>query len=133
MSVRRRVLGLGLKALNRIAALPGMDQPERRKKLAGFLKNASRVGFKTALAMNRPFVTVDSGVTATIASSISGGIGINKSGPGTLRLTGSNSYLGGTTIKGGVVQVSGDSALGAVPSTSSGARGACLDRLGMKE
>ena len=55
MSLRSRVLGLGLRALNRIAGLPGMDQPERRKKLAGFLKNASRVGFKTALAVNRPF------------------------------------------------------------------------------
>ncbi len=55
MNLRRTVMGFGLRALNRLAALPGMDQPERRRKVAGFLRNASRVGFKTALAVNRPF------------------------------------------------------------------------------
>jgi len=55
MSLRRRVMGLGLRALNRIASLPGMDQPEKRHKMAGWLRGASRAGFKTALAVNRPF------------------------------------------------------------------------------
>jgi len=55
MSLRRRVMGLGLKALNRIAALPGMDQPERRARMAAWLRGASRAGFATALAVNRPF------------------------------------------------------------------------------
>ena len=53
MNLRRTVMGLGLKALNRLAALPGMDQPARRRKLTGFLKRASHAGFKTALAVNR--------------------------------------------------------------------------------
>ena len=55
MSFRRTVMGFGLKALNRLAALPGMDQPARRQKVATFLHEASRAGFKAALAINRPF------------------------------------------------------------------------------
>jgi alkylation response protein AidB-like acyl-CoA dehydrogenase len=55
MSLRRRVMGFGLKALNRLASLPGMDQPEKRKKMSAWLRGASHAGFKTALAVNRPF------------------------------------------------------------------------------
>jgi alkylation response protein AidB-like acyl-CoA dehydrogenase len=55
MNLRRGVMGLGLKALNRLASLPGMDQPARRQKVASFLHGASRAGFSAALAMNRPF------------------------------------------------------------------------------
>ena len=55
MNLRRTIMGLGLKALNSIAALPGMDQPERRRKVAGFLHGASHAGFKAALMVNRPF------------------------------------------------------------------------------
>jgi len=55
MSFRRRVMGLGLKALNRLGALPGMDKPETRKRVAGMLHGASHAGFRAALAINRPF------------------------------------------------------------------------------
>lgn len=55
MSLRRKVMGLGLRALNGIASLPGMDQPEKRHKMAAWLRGASRAGFKGALAVNRPF------------------------------------------------------------------------------
>ena len=70
----------------------------------------------SSIVMNRPFISVDTGATATIASALAGNIGIAKSGGGLLRLTGSNTYTGGTTIKGGVVQVSSDAALGTAPS-----------------
>ena len=55
MNLRRGVMGLGLKALNRLAALPGMDRPGTRQRVAGFLHGASRAGFSAAVAMNRPF------------------------------------------------------------------------------
>jgi alkylation response protein AidB-like acyl-CoA dehydrogenase len=55
MSLRSSVMGLGLKALNRLASLPGMDQPARRRKVAALLGGASRAGFAAALVMNRPF------------------------------------------------------------------------------
>jgi autotransporter-associated beta strand protein len=50
---------------------------------------------------------------ATIASAITGAGGVSKTDLGTLILTGANSYGGGTRVGGGVLQVSGDAALGA--------------------
>ena len=55
MNLRRSVMGLGLKALNRLAGLPGMDKPATRQRVAGLLHSASRAGFSAALAVNRPF------------------------------------------------------------------------------
>ena len=55
MNLRRGVMGLGLRALNRLAALPGMDSPATRQRVAGLLHGASRAGFSAALAINRPF------------------------------------------------------------------------------
>jgi autotransporter-associated beta strand protein len=54
-----------------------------------------------------------SSMTATIASPIGGTSGLSKTDLGTLVLTGANSYTGGTTVAGGVLQVSADNALGA--------------------
>lgn len=51
---------------------------------------------------------------AEIATQITGTGGIAKTGAGTLVLSGENSYHGGTTIMGGVVQVANDGNLGAV-------------------
>lgn len=58
--------------------------------------------------------TVDGiGYTATIDSVIRGTGGLNKGDLGTLILTGSNTYGGGTTITAGTLQVAGDNNLGA--------------------
>lgn len=51
--------------------------------------------------------------TATIASTIAGSGGIDKTDLGTLVLTGANSYTGGTRISGGTLAVGSDGALGA--------------------
>ncbi|MCP4563857.1 MAG: hypothetical protein GY837_25325, partial [Bosea sp.] len=58
---------------------------------------------------------VDNSIVASIASTIVDGSGtaIVKVGGGTLILSGNNSYTGGTTIAGGVLQVSADANLGA--------------------
>lgn len=57
-------------------------------------------------------IRVDGGVTATIGASIGGSTGIDKRDGGTLVLAGNNSYTGGTTFTGGIVQVTDDSNLG---------------------
>lgn len=53
----------------------------------------------------------------TISRPISGSHGITKTGDGEFRLSGDNSYTGGTTLTGGVTRISGDAALGAVPGS----------------
>jgi fibronectin-binding autotransporter adhesin len=63
-----------------------------------------RVGDGTAAA---------TAMSATIASAISGTNGIDKIDLGTLVLTGTNTYAGGTRVSGGVLSVGADSALGA--------------------
>jgi fibronectin-binding autotransporter adhesin len=50
--------------------------------------------------------------TTTINSVIAGSGGINKTDLGTLLLNGENSYAGGTTVSGGVLQVARDASLG---------------------
>ncbi len=57
--------------------------------------------------------TAGATTTATIASVIAGSGGIEKTDFGTLVLTGTNTFTGGTRIVGGVLQVVGDGALGA--------------------
>ncbi|NGM51102.1 autotransporter outer membrane beta-barrel domain-containing protein [Caulobacter sp. 602-2] len=53
------------------------------------------------------------GMTATIASALTGSGRLVKADLGALILDGANSYAGGTTIAGGVLQVSADANLGA--------------------
>ncbi|RDJ25531.1 hypothetical protein DWE98_12510 [Bosea caraganae] len=59
-------------------------------------------------------VNTSAGVTTTIASSLVDGTGssLTKVGAGTLVLTGTNGYTGGTTIAGGTLSVSADANLG---------------------
>ena len=61
------------------------------------------------------FVNVDGGVTATIASVMSGtGIGLDKLGAGTLVLTGANTYTGPTTISAGTLQIGDGGTTGSI-------------------
>lgn len=71
----------------------------------------------STLTMNGSYLTTDAGVIAAINSNIAGTGGLIKSGPGTLTLSATNSYSGGTTIIGGAIIGSTDANLGAVPST----------------
>jgi outer membrane autotransporter protein len=62
-----------------------------------------------------PTITTDAGVTATINATLNGAGGITKEGPGTLILSGENTYLGITTINAGVLSISSDANLGITP------------------
>lgn len=64
-----------------------------------------RVGDGTSAGVN---------ISATIASSLTGSARIDKTDFGTLILSGSNSYAGGTRVLGGVLQIGEDGALGAL-------------------
>ncbi|MCC8978222.1 autotransporter domain-containing protein [Bradyrhizobium acaciae] len=59
------------------------------------------------------FDIADAANTFTVNQAISGTGALTKSGAGMLVLAGANSYQGGTTIRGGVLQVSADNNLGA--------------------
>ncbi|MBN8460812.1 MAG: autotransporter-associated beta strand repeat-containing protein [Verrucomicrobia bacterium] len=54
-----------------------------------------------------PAVSVTSGNIATIASNLGGGIGLEKTGDGTLVFTGMKSYTGGTIVTGGTLELQG--------------------------
>jgi len=52
-----------------------------------------------------------SGATLTVGGNITGNFGLTKQGPGTLSLSGSNSYLGTTTVGDGTLQLNSAGAL----------------------
>ncbi len=58
-----------------------------------------------------PRITTDTGVTATVASALSGSAGMTKAGAGTLILSGSNSFTGNVTITGGTLTANGGTVL----------------------
>jgi len=57
-------------------------------------------------------VQVDPGLTATIQSAIGGAGGLAKTGSGTLALSGTNTYTGGTSVTAGVLKASSEANLG---------------------
>jgi outer membrane autotransporter protein len=56
-------------------------------------------------------VSTDPGITATISAPINGTGGLDKEDPGTLILSGTNAYSGGTTVGGGILSVGSDTNL----------------------
>ena len=67
-----------------------------------------------------PTITTDTGVSATINSTISGAAGLVKTGAGTLTLGVANNYSGGTTLNGGTLNPNNSAALGSGTLTLSG-------------
>src|SRR5210317_345595 len=56
------------------------------------------------------------GVSVSIAPILAGSVNLTKSAQGTLTLSGTNTYTGNTTINRGIISVSSDRNLGAVPA-----------------
>jgi autotransporter-associated beta strand protein len=71
-----------------------------------------------ALAANQSW-NVGLGATLAASAGISGStFGINKTGYGTLTLTGANTYTGTTTVTGGTLNIGGGTANGSISSSS---------------
>ena len=73
------------------------------------------VGTTTSLQgaiTNNATVTFDQATTGNFVSAISGSGGLTKLGIGTVRITGSNSYSGGTTVTGGIFELSAGGTVG---------------------
>ncbi|WP_436153234.1 autotransporter domain-containing protein [Bosea sp. LjRoot90] len=65
------------------------------------------------ITITTPEIRVLDGETARIDATITGTEGLEKTGDGTLILSGVNSYSGGTIISGGALQIAADGNLGA--------------------
>lgn len=84
-----------------------------------FKTNGYTLSGSTLTMTLSPSITVDSGVTATVASVVAGSAGITKVGSGTLVLNNAgNTYTGGTIVSTGTLAVSSDGSLGAVPGAA---------------
>ncbi len=59
-----------------------------------------------------PLVVVESGVTTTLASTVSGANGLSKAGAGILVLTGANDFAGNVTIGAGTLSIATEGPLG---------------------
>ncbi|HUK22511.1 MAG TPA: autotransporter-associated beta strand repeat-containing protein [Gemmatimonadales bacterium] len=84
---------------------------------AGGLTDASVAGTNTiSLAMSfaatRTVTVTDPGTTLTASGVLSGAGGLIKAGSGVLALNAANTYTGGTTVNGGVLDVRNNTALG---------------------
>ncbi|AMB44900.1 autotransporter-associated beta strand repeat-containing protein [Methylobacterium sp. AMS5] len=79
------------------------------------------------------FVTVDAGVSATIATGLTGQaaeIGLRKLGSGTLTLTGAGTYTGATTVEAGTLALVAGGALASSVTTGAGGAFANLGTVG---
>jgi outer membrane autotransporter protein len=79
----------------------------------GYVINPNGFAFDVVTSVT---ISVDNGLKATINAPINGAASLTKSGAGTLILSGVNTYTGITTINGGVLSISQDANLGAVPA-----------------
>ena len=86
------------------------------------------------LGSDRTFTVADDGSSAvdlTVSGTISGAYGITKDGPGTMNLSGANTYTGTTTINEGTLQLGSNTALGTVAGGTVVNSGAVLDLNGI--
>jgi len=84
----------------------------------GYLLTASAGG--TLMPTGVAPIIVDGGLSATIATSITGSGGVGKNGLGTLILTGADTYTGPTNIDGGALQVDGSIAGSSLTTVNTG-------------
>lgn len=79
------------------------------------LDNGGATPRNLALLAGGGTLEVPSGATLSVTGTVSGAGSLAKSGAGTLLLTAGNTHTGSTTVAGGTLKITADSALGAVP------------------
>jgi autotransporter-associated beta strand protein len=80
-----------------------------------------------AHAFNVPSGTTPSGIDLNIPAIVSGAGAITESGGGTMDLSGDNSYAGGTSVTAGILEISGNTALGGTAVGTTVSSGASLE------
>jgi autotransporter-associated beta strand protein len=80
----------------------------------------SSISGNLALGTGAGAFTVNASGTLTVSAAIGGAAGLTASGPGTLVLSGANTYGGGTTLAGGTLSLGTSSALGTGTLTLNG-------------
>ena len=73
---------------------------------------ASTIAANVALGQNQAWSTTGSATTLTVSGSVSGGFGLWKQGSGTIILSAANTFTGGITVLGGVVNIQNATATG---------------------
>ncbi len=91
-------------ASNALLDLNGANQQVASLTGSGMLNNSS--------ADLASVFTVGDSNSSAFSGTITGNLGLTKSGAGTLTLTGSNNFAGNTTVNGGTLEVASASALG---------------------
>ena len=103
---------------------------------AGTGNSGATISCPVALGAARTFTVANDGTSATdltVSGIISGSYGTVKTGPGTMVLSGANSFSGGTTVSGGTLKLGASSTvstagpLGTTAGTTTVSSGAVLD------
>ena len=84
--------------------------------MANGYRLAAGTGGTLSLSVAETIIRVDPGISAELALPLIGNGALVKRDTGTLILSGVNTYAGGTVIREGVLQVAGDTSLGAASS-----------------
>ncbi|UHC20226.1 autotransporter-associated beta strand repeat-containing protein (plasmid) [Methylobacterium currus] len=83
----------------------------------GYTVTGGSIALTVFSAGTAPKILTETGVTATIASALTGTDGLEKTSAGTLVLAGANTYTGGTTITAGTLAIGAGGTSGSVAGT----------------
>ncbi len=92
----------------------------------GTLQTTASMASARSITLGGGTFSPDAGTTLTLNGTIGGDGGLRMAGPGTLVLTGSNTYGGGTNLQGGTLSIASDANLGSTSNLLLQLNGATL-------